>query len=769
MNRRFGFLLATALLTCLPPARVQAQTLARLANESAPDIPRSTSTVRNDSHGRSAAPGGPLRESPLARLAARALFVESNLDRARLLSARAVARDPQDGEAFFVRMEVAAMQADDAAMLQAATALCEVGAKARQDARVRLAAARLREAAANTPAFRNVIPRLQDLLENSIQPWPDLQEALLKAAMDGAPGLDPYALSRAAGIVTDWRIVGPLGLHPLLDQQLISPSDDLSKDAYQNRRVENFAFPDGRMVLPDYLPRRGIFYAAAAFSSLTSGSWTVQVGSAGPLEVFADGRRVLRTSTRGQNSATFDVIPGPHRLLLKFAGAAAPLRVSLAPTVDPGPPALPKKASLPEMAYLLAAQDYAIGQFATAAEQIASVPASPHVAALQFLLTQSRMKSAPTMSDSPTAWDTADPPFCKSLLRAVDSYRARGQLDEARSAQGRLDSCAPESLDYAQSLSANGDHAGAARALQRLLAAAPLNRSARQMLVRELQLAGDDEGAQQAAAEWLRIAPNAEDFRRLAACSLDGAEEQASHAPSSAHEFYRLYRRDATAIARQNPAGTKDGDSLVLLDDHVAIARPDGSVSLYVHRTTRALTERAAAQLAALKLPPDAQVLALRVVHPDGSTAALSNAYASVQPPLSPGDALDEEYVLHYTGDGGIPEHAEAFQFVFGSFDEQVLYSRFVVLTPAGRADRGVVISTGEAPAMTATVRSGMVERVWEKKPLNDATADSALSWSAGLAIVRVVEDGHGWSEPSSAEHRHKIETIHPGPRPSDS
>ena len=116
-----------------------------------------------------------------------------------------------------------------------------------------------------------------------------------------------------------------------------------------------------------------------------------------------------------------------------------------------------------------------------------------------------------------------------------------------------------------------------------------------------------------------------------------------------------------------------------------------------------------------------------------------------------------------------LPEHAEAFQFVFGSFDEQVLYSRFVVLTPAGRADRGAVISTGETPAMTTTVRNGMVERVWEKKPAPDAAGASALNSVAGLGIVRVVEDEHGWTEPSSAEHRHKIETIHPGPRPSDS
>ena len=290
------------------------------------------------------------------------------------------------------------------------------------------------------------------------------------------------------------------------------------------------------------------------------------------------------------------------------------------------------------------------------------------------------------------------------------------------------------------------------------------------MLVRELQLAGEDEGAQQAAAEWLRIAPNAEDYHRLAGgWTRDITAAGGIASSSSAKNFYLPYRRDAAVIARQSANLPATGDTVMLLNDHVAIARPDGSVSLYIHRTTRAQTDDAAALLSAAKLPRDAQILGLRIVHPDGSAAALNNAPGTAPAAFAPGDAMDEEYILNFTGDGGIPEHAEAFQFVFGSFDQQVLGSRFVVLTPAGRADRGAVISTGEIPAMTTTVRNGMVERVWEKNSSDDAPAPSALTSGEGLAIVRVVEEEHGWSEPSSAEHRHKIETIHPGPRPSDS
>jgi len=776
MNRHSALLSFAILLTLVAPATLCAQTLARLAHEATPDLSHPTSNVKNAP----AAHNVTLRESSLSRIAARTFFVDSNLERARMLSARALARDPQDGEALFIHMEVAAMQADDADEIRDAVALCQIGAGASGDLRVRLAAIRLRETAANTPAFRSAIPHLQALLANSPDNSGDLYEALLSAAMDGAPGLDPYAVSRAAGILTDWRMVGPLGLHPLLDQQPISPNDDLSHAAYLNRAVENFAFPDGKIVLPDYLSHRGIFYAATNFSVLTAGSWTVQSRTRGALEIYVDGRRVLRTDGGGLVSTRFDAVPGPHRILLKFAASGPPLRIAVNPATEPAREALPRKLSPQELTYLLAVKDYVAGEFATAAAQIANLPSTSDSVPLRYLLAQSRMRDYPTMSDTTTAWDkppataasesdavrrwsqaVAEHPSCKILLGATRFYREHELLAAAQGAQQRLDGCAPESLDYAQSLSNDGDHAAAARSLQHLLAAAPLNRAARQMLVRELQLAGDDEGAQQAAAEWLRIAPNAENYHRLAArFSGDVAEQAATHGAAANQDFYQPYRRNAAVIGFQAAKLRSAADSLMLLDDHVAVVRPDGSVSLYVHTAQRALNQPGATRLSDVKLPAGARTLTLRIVHADGTISAVSGA-AQISA-LSPGDTLDEEYVLNYAGDGGIPEHAEVFQFVFGSFNEQVLYSRFVVLMPAGRADRGVVIATGKAPQMTTGVRDGMVERVWEESPPADAGTDR-------LAIVRVVEQENGWSEPSSAEHRRRIETIHPGPRPEES
>lgn len=395
-----------------PPVFPQQTTLARLNHEATPDIARPESVTRTSPPATLERRSVALPDSALSRLAADALFVHSNLGRARSLAGRAWQRNSRDAEALFVQMEVAAMQADDATVLDSAVRLCELGQAAPDDPRMRLAAFRVRELAANTPQFRNVVPRVRSLLAKSRESWPDLNAALLSAAMDGVPGFDPYGLSRAAGILTDWRIVGPLARHSLLDfdQSLITQADDLAQPSYHNRTVENFQFPDGRITLPDYLPHRGIYYAAAQFASLTPGNWSVSTESGGALEVFIDGQSVLRIVTPAvahrPSSASFDVLAGPHRVLLKFVGSAAPLRISILPSVPYVPTPARANISLPELTYELAAERYAAGEFGTAIRQIKAVSSARESAALQFLLAQSWTQLSPTGSDGVTAWDS---------------------------------------------------------------------------------------------------------------------------------------------------------------------------------------------------------------------------------------------------------------------------------------------------------------------------------------------------------------------------
>lgn len=823
------------------PATAQEKTLARLNHESIPEVTHPRIDARDGTRPTTAPYREPLSESALARSAGTALFVHANMVRARELAQRASRHDHRDAEALFVQMEVAAMQADETTMLNTATRLCEIGGGAKQDPRIRLAAARVRESAGNTPEFRAAIPRLQTLLANSSEDWPELNLALLSAAMDGVPGLDPEAIARASGILTDWRMVGPLGKHPLLDMNrtLISPNDDLAEASYGNRAVENFQFPDGILRLPPYLSPRGIFYAAARFASLAPSAWTVQTESAGPLEIYVDGMRVLLQDagvrgTPATGSATFEVPAGPHRVLAKFGGTAAPLRIAISPALLDISTPIRATRSVEELTYELASSAYAAGDFKTAIEQINSRPSAPGSAALQFLLAQSWTRQDPKAPEGLHAWNRlqslalgalaadqalgqralasgrliesekfarrvlaanpndvqaletlgeaiegdsrltdsegelrliwarrlAEYPSCKTSNQAMTFYRGQGRFAEAATAQQKLDGCAPESLAYAQSLANQGRHGEAALALQKLVAAAPLNRSARLMLVRELQLAGDDSGAERAANAWLRIAPNASEYRRLAAAN------RSDDPTADAQPFYAAYRRDAADVMRQETSTRLPNAPVMLLNDRVAMLRPDGSVSLYVHRTSFSSAQNVL-HFEEPDLPHDAQLLQLQILHADGRVTPIKidpQKPPSALPILLPGDAIDEEYVVNYAGDGGIAEHPEVFQFVFGRFDEKVLRARFVVLTPAEQAYRGVVIASSDAPRFTSRTQNSMLARIWERDEVSNATGGLVLP-DKSLAIVRVVDQENGWTVPSDAEHHRRIETIHPGPR----
>jgi hypothetical protein len=348
----------------------------------------------------------------------------------------------------------------------------------------------------------------------------------------------------------------------------------------------------------------------------------------------------------------------------------------------------------------------------------------------------------------------------------VKFYSAHDRADDAKVTRGQLNGCAPESVAYAQALSEQGDHHEAVRALKLLLDAAPLNRAARLMLIRELQLFGDDREAQRAAAEWKHIAPSADNYRRLAATSIGGGDlhstaEDKGQVPNA--PFYSPYRRNAMPLVRETADQYPGADTVLLLNDRVAISRADGSVSLYVHTVTRIQTLVGAEEYGNISLAVNVQIIGRHLIKAN-QTVDDSSFLA-----LSPGDAMEEEYVVNFIGDGGIAQHSEAFQFVFGSFKQPLVHAKFVVLTPASQSDRGIVISTGERPEMTEKSAEGMLARVWEwdsKSRRSDALTDSV---STNLSIIRVMEQDNGWVIPRNAERQRRIETIHPGPRLEES
>ena len=94
-------------------------------------------------------------------------------------------------------------------------------------------------------------------------------------ARQGAPELNELMSARESGLLTDWHIVGPFGLHPRndFDRQWAPERDGVSRTSYGPRKVESFQFADGQVKLPPRLARDGVFYAVSEVYIHSAGDW----------------------------------------------------------------------------------------------------------------------------------------------------------------------------------------------------------------------------------------------------------------------------------------------------------------------------------------------------------------------------------------------------------------------------------------------------------------------------------------------------------------
>jgi hypothetical protein len=446
-----------------------------------------------------------------------------------------------------------------------------------------------------------------------------------------------------------------------------------------NGSPELFEFPDARLTVPDYLSHTAHYVAESEFSATSSGNYTV-AGDLGAAHLTIDDHDI---------SGPTPLQVGPHKLKLEFRPADIQPRLRIVAVSSFDNEALAAlKLPRRESAYIEAAALVAIGSPAAAASK----------------LNESEL---------------ADTLIGQQLLHPQP-----------------IASPAPDLLEHARWLASRNRHLEAIDELSQIIHEWPLDREARRLHIAELQRVGNNSAADRAAAEFLAIAPNARNFRRMAQRAT--AELTIPDAP-----FYTAYRRPAPA-----PIATADAPAVILLEDKVAITRPDGSVSLYIHRVVQLMTLDGVQQFQPLPLPEGAQVLSSRIV--DGELSLNSGAAKA-------GNEVEEEYVVHYTGDGGMAAHPEAFQDVFNNFDAPILSARFIVLSPATETP-GYVIASGDAPESRIEFTKGLRAQIWEKTSTASAT-------SAAPTIIRVVENENGWSIPPSIERRRNLLTIHPGPR----
>ena len=320
-------------------------------------------------------------------------------------------------------------------------------------------------------------------------------------------------------------------------------------------------------------------------------------------------------------------------------------------------------------------------------------------------------------------------PSCARLAEAVKFYSSTAEQEKARELEQQLSTCAPESLQYARMLSDSGRHSAAAAWLQQLVTRNPFHRSARRLLIEQLVLSRQLSAARLQAKHLHNLAPNARTYAHLAE---DPESAQDSSSPRGAgftrgEEFYVPYRRDGLELVQKAAQRSfSGGPVVVLLSDKVVQVQRDGAASIYVHRITRPLNKDGINHYGEIALPRSADLLELRTIKPTGQLIEPepSQQKSTISmPALEPGDAIEEEYVVHYAELEQATESAVSM--TFGSFEAPILYSRLVLLSPpdvqfdlreqAG-APQALVGGSGET-----------VVRIWERNNISQTIAEPFL------------------------------------------
>jgi tetratricopeptide (TPR) repeat protein len=365
-------------------------------------------------------------------------------------------------------------------------------------------------------------------------------------------------------------------------------------------------------------------------------------------------------------------------------------------------------------------------------------------------------------------------PSCDVLLQGYKFFAGHARYERARELRRKLASCAPDTLAYMKSLSESGEHQQAAAATEAAVARRPLDRSARELLVRELALTGALDKARTAAQELAALAPNSPSYRRMAQIAAANPEALLDDAGLRASEFgqraafYAKYRRDGVEMVRRTGQRKfSGGPAVMLVNDRVARLWDDGSVSVYIHKLTRVLDRDGIEKYGEADIPRGAEVLELRTIKADGSVAEpeFTPQKATVSmPALAPGNAIDQEYVVHYPG-GGIAEHAAAFRHTLGSFNAPILYSRFVAITPASdasiRAEAAPGISTGPNE-----LTNSMRVHTWEKDDIPQSVEEVATARGDVLPVARLESEFHnGWIDVRDRFRNELATALRIGPR----
>ena len=227
------------------------------------------------------------------------------------------------------------------------------------------------------------------------------------------------------------------------------------------------------------------------------------------------------------------------------------------------------------------------------------------------------------------------------LAVQVRLARERGDLANAEALLTRLAALRPAQPGRLESLAevqqARKDFTASAETLRRAAALAPRSPEPLRRLAGVLELAGDGRQANLVRTQALKLAPGDLSLRHTLA--LDAHQELLGWAD-----------RDGLRIARgDSPRAPTKGASAVRLLDHGAVqVFADGGAVERVHTVARVLDKKGISRFGEAQIPPDAEILHLRTIKPDGRTLepeSIPEKEGVSLPGLETGDAVEIDYL----------------------------------------------------------------------------------------------------------------------------
>jgi len=223
----------------------------------------------------------------------------------------------------------------------------------------------------------------------------------------------------------------------------------------------------------------------------------------------------------------------------------------------------------------------------------------------------------------------------------VRLLRERGDLEKAEVLLGQLAARRPAQPARLEALAevqqARQEFAAAAESLRRASALSPRSVEPLRRLAGVLELSGKAKDANLVRAEALKLAPGDLSLRQTLA--RDAHQDLLGWAD-----------RDGLRIARGDaPRAPTRGASAVRLLDHGAVqVFADGGAVERVHTVARVLDKKGISRFGEAQIPPDAEILHLRTIKPDGRTLepeSIPEKEGISLPGLETGDAVEIDYL----------------------------------------------------------------------------------------------------------------------------